>query len=78
MYLARLYSTSDILFVISSFLLYPCGVHPGKHHGLLHGAPLPHAGQQLHKSCPEWRGKESIQYGVDTGIAVGKDMGPDL
>ena len=72
----------DVAFAIFSnlllFLLQSARVHPGEHHGLLHGAPWPHTGQELDKSCPERRRKESIEDRVDTGVTVGQHVGPNL
>ena len=50
--------------VIHVSLLHPAGVHPGQHHGLLHGAPLP-CREQLDKPCSKGRGKERVEDGVD-------------
>ena len=68
---------SLILFLVFP-LLDPACLHPSQHDGLLHGAPVPHAGQQLDKASSERRGEESIEDGVDTGVAVCQHMGTNL
>ena len=59
-------------------LLDPASLHPGQHDSLLHGALVPHAGQQLDKPSSERRGEESIEDGVDAGVAVRQDVGTNL